>query len=1169
MSPRSFPAFAALLAAVAAPLAVLAAPALRLDEETFIPLHRTSADFAWIDHASGQLRPGTVNGSGIVGFAASVPTGLTAVTDVASSLPDGAGHAYALASRSVNQVRLVRPAAGHAHTRLNYSDALGPGYLAEIGPASDRRLLVLSLDNSPPASLFTDALVAYLDPKPAAVDRFGSAERPVAAEPLALDSSAPSAVAVLSEPAAPGGPRTLRLVRLAADVLGTSGTLSLPASSRLATGIIDLDGAAIAFVWAPGDATVHPVLVGDPAGTANPLLQSDTAPFAVGLAQAAFLPDGLPAVLLTDVPGTLATLFTIKSAGGLSEQSSFTPPAGQRFHGWLALPGAQGLLALRGPLGSTRPTAYDFHRSTGGAWQITSSGALPAFPDADQSRASLIFFDENPFRAPGSRLTGLADAPDWTSKTDPAQPLPADVVRETFLGASAGLGAPAATPLAPPPGSAYVLPNQYRTHLSVTLPGSPAAASLPVIRLSPPPGAYPAPFSVRADFDAAAYALRHRPSADAPWRDYAGPVPVGYSGTLGFHLVHRATGLPGPLVNAAYSLPASVLAAADTDRDGVPDYVEQAAGLDPAAGSDADGDGRSDLEELLAATDPADPLDFAPAANRDPAFQPAGLRILATAADASERRFAPGELLTAHLLDGARLSAGSSRNGNVDTDGDGFSDLEETLRGTRPADSASLPPGVPTAAYAALERAAALRSATLVPARAAYTLATAARFTRDPEPARSAEVVALLPAPEVAAPAVAFAPSGTDLAADSAGWLAAARIAYANPLPPPALVVVDPASTLRAAAAEALLWSALQTAGPAPAQTAFTLFPARAGDAARTAPTAGRLAALAADGYPVPALLAGVDATFAAFPAELAILDTLAARLVAAAPELPAADPAYPAPLDSLRGLFRIAPADRALPSAVAGLATPSELAAASLAVDLLFNRLPLARRPLGAWTITVGAPDPAAPNRYLRADAIEVELFDEARAPFALQRGLGIVPGTTFLVTGYTDLPGTGGRPAMEVVAASLGAVPLSSDSDADGNLLDDDWERFYFGATGRTAFAPVPGRPYSYLHYFLSGADPRSSAAPAGPAIPVELPPLRIAQLGGGALELRFAWPEGHDERLVFSVLATTNLGQAFASLSDVAVQRAGPDLVAVVPAPDGAVPPRRFYRLGLSLP
>jgi hypothetical protein len=1168
MSPR----FAsALLAVLTAPLALLAAPALRLDEETFIPLHRTSADFAWIDHASGQLRPGTVNGSGIVSFAAPVATGLSAVTDVASSLPDGANFAYALASRSANQVRLVRPSAAHAHARLGNpgASALGPVALSEIGPASARRLLLLSRDNSPPGFLATEAYTDYLDPKPAVLSAFNSAERPLAAEPLALDSASPAAVAVLSEPAAPGDPRTLRVIRLFADVLGTTGTVNLPATARLATGITDENSAAIAFVWTPGSTTVHPVLAGDPAGTSNPLLQTDTTPFAVGLAQSAFLPDGSSAILLTDVPGTLATLFTIKSGGGLSEQTSFTPPAGQRFHGWLALPGAQGLLALRGPVGSLRPTDYDFHRSTGSAWQITSTGTLPAFPPATDARASLIFYDENPFRAPGSRLTGLADAPDWTSKTDPAQALPADVVRETFLGTSAGLGAPAASPLAPPPGSAYVLPNQYRPHLSVTLPGSAASAALPVIRLSPPPGAYPSPFSVRADFDASAYTLRYRSAADAPWRDYTGPVPVGYSGTLGFHLVHRATELPGPLVNAAYSLPASVLAAADTDRDGVPDYVEQAAGLDPAAGADTDGDGRSDLEELLADTDPADPLDFAPAATRDPAFQPVGLRLLATAADASARRFAPGELLSAHLLDGTRLASGSSRNGNVDTDGDTFSDLEETLRGTRPADPASLPPGAPTAAYAALERAAALRSATLVPARAAYTLATAPRFARDPAPALSAEVVALLPAPEAAAPALAFAPSGIDLAADAAGWLAAARLAYANPLPPPALVVVDPATTLRAAAAEALLWSALQTAGPAPAQTAFTLFPARAGDAARTPPTAAQLAALAADGYPVPALIAGVSATFAAFPAELAILDTLAARLAAAAPELPAADPAYPAPLDSLRGLLRANPAERALPPAVAGLATPAELAAASLAVDLLFNRLPLARRPLGAWAITVVAPDPAAPNRYLRADAVEVELFDEARAPFALQRGLGIVPGTTFLVTGYTDLPSNGGRPGMEVVAASLGAVPLSSDSDADGNLLDDDWERFYFGATGATSFALVPGRSYSYLHYFLSGADPRSLAAPPGPAIPVELPPLRIAQLAGGALELRFAWPEGHDERLVFALQATTDLLQTFAPLPGVTMQREGSDLVATVPAPADAAPARRFYRLGLSLP
>jgi len=916
---------------------------------------------------------------------------------------------------------------------------------------------------------------------------------------------------------------------------------------------------------------VQPILIGDPAAPPSPQLRTQNAPFALSQAQSTQLPDGSPGVLFLDLSGTLASLCSIKGDGSFSEFTTLTPPAGQRFHGWLSWSGANGHIALRGPLGSTRPLSYDFYRADGnGVLQILSTDTLPTFPSSNEPRATVLYYEGNPFHDESSRFKGFAELPDWTSKANPTQSLPSSLNRETFLSTSAGLGGTTVQSLNPPPDTGFVLANQYRAHISTALTKGSTAALSPTLRLTPPPGSYSAPLRIAASFDANSYGLRYRTAPAAPWRDYAAPIALGYSSTLDFYLVHAATDLPGPLVTASYTFPASALGAADSDGDGVPDYVEQARGLAPDGGADSDGDGRSDLEELLSGTNPANPESFTPAAARNPAFQAVGLRVLATATDAAARRFSVGELLQAHLIDGTRLAVDQSRIGNVDTDGDGVGDLEEILENTRPGDPASTPSGGATAAYTGLDRVAPLRSGTLVPARWAYSLITATNFARSPEPAVSAEVAALLPPPSYPAPAINFIPGGTNLAADAAGWLAAAQAAHANYLPEPPLLTLSPATTLRAVASESLIWRALGLTGTAPAQTAFTVFPARAGDAARRAPTSAELERLAAEGYPVPSLIAGVESIFTSFPAQTAILDTLATRFANAAPALTPFVPGRPAPLDIWRALFRLTPSDRVPPPAVAGLATTAEWTAASAAVDIFYNRLALLRRPLGVWSITVGPLDPAARNRYLRADAVQIELFDANRAPFSLDRGLGITPGTTFFATGYTDIIGSGGSPGMEVVTLVLGTVPLSSDSDADGNLLDDDWERFWFGTTGHATFALVPGRSHSYLSYFLSGSDPRSSAAPLGPVLPSELPALRIGTRVGG-LELRFAWPASYDGRLRFTVLQTNNLLQPFTSLAPVVIRREGGDLVADVDAPSTGTGQngRIFFRLGLSLP
>jgi len=93
------------------------------------------------------------------------------------------------------------------------------------------------------------------------------------------------------------------------------------------------------------------------------------------------------------------------------------------------------------------------------------------------------------------------------------------------------------------------------------------------------------------------------------WQAYnpAAPLILLQSGTLAFYS-ESAGGERSPIGSAVFSFD-SGSDAIDSDGDGVPDYVEQAKGLDPRSGGDDDGDGDSDLAEIAAGTDPADPAD--------------------------------------------------------------------------------------------------------------------------------------------------------------------------------------------------------------------------------------------------------------------------------------------------------------------------------------------------------------------------------------------------------------------------------------------------------------------------------------------------------------------------------------------------------------------------------
>jgi hypothetical protein len=137
---------------------------------------------------------------------------------------------------------------------------------------------------------------------------------------------------------------------------------------------------------------------------------------------------------------------------------------------------------------------------------------------------------------------------------------------------------------------------------------------VPEVRLNPPPGEYKeyvSPrFEVVSQLDNGDTRVFYRTSFTGPWSEYSLPVGAGIPIPLDTRMWYYAQSISTGRKSTSYQVDYRYVNRpehTDTDRDGVPDFVEVARGLDPRAGEDSDGDGFSDLSELSAGTSPSNP----------------------------------------------------------------------------------------------------------------------------------------------------------------------------------------------------------------------------------------------------------------------------------------------------------------------------------------------------------------------------------------------------------------------------------------------------------------------------------------------------------------------------------------------------------------------------------
>jgi len=1147
MKPLS-PLLASLLALVAAP--ALAGPASRCGSE--ILLQRENADgFVLVDRATGVLRSGTISPSGAVAWQHVVDTGVADVSDAAGGIDGQDGEVIAVTSPMSNRVAMVEIDAAYPSLTRFPPWAMGPRAISEITTAGGEGLMIAcSLNGHGNDDILEiwkgfDTTVSHV--------RHDSGFEPLPVlEPL-YSSPTGARVAVFAHDK--GGDTPMGIC--VDDSTMVYSGVTLPGIRwNFITNVHTPHGKLLVVFYRSGGSDGYVVQANLPVGPAMTFSPPVAATFPFPVRSLSPVDPGpeMPfGVLATSSDGTRFAWLGIDAGGTVQIKEEFSGKAAGSFLGGTYVPG-RGIARFEAIGKSKTAQVVTVFRKTASGWQFARQTGVPQ-PDAAQARfATLFYFDSEPLLDEEARLLSIEALPDWTRKST-ATPVPATVLREAFAGTVHGLGSPASVPTHPPAGAGYVMTNQVASGLSLAAVRPGMGIFQTAFGVEPPSGSYPTTVAVVPSYNESRYALYYR-NADLSgrWEAWPGSLMVPTSGEYLFTLVDMDASPmeTSRILRRNYQIDPAGLNAADSDSDGLPDYVEAAMGLRPDGGADSDGDGVSDLEEVLADTDPARSSSFPPDGSRVPVPLGDGIELVGLPFSVAGDEAFFGEEVAAFDMDGSFVGRAGVAKIPV-------SELPGIVRGAWISSSLSVPENELISVFSGT-----------------FFDVHKAGHPHGERSGEGVEIQRFINVPLPPAPDIAFTPIGDDPAADAAGWIAAAKTAYASYAPVARRTDLVPDDTAVAVLVEAMLHAAASDCGffdPPVALGDFTAFPARVQDAARTPLDRPLVNALSAAGMDFDGALRraakGVKGIGGGAAAIRSVVHDIYTWHVAHFET----DRSLLLPLDVLRIVF----AGGALPKNYFGSVVPGDLATARIAAAKIVAKWSDVMRPTGTWLVEIPETS-SGPGVYPRMPGGgEVELFDSHGERFLLEQDRALVPGTQFSVTGFTDVDTASGLPGMEVHAVAASLIPASSSRDLDGNLLDDEWERFFFGATGQDPQSIPPGSAYPLLQHFLEGTDPRANGADEpGPGVPVIFIAMGRVEIrpasSGNGFDLGFAFPMSYLNRFRFVVEASDTMAPGsflVVPCTPVVEFPVGSGRARITVQTNPATTPKRFYRVSLALP
>ncbi len=846
---------------------------------------------------------------------------------------------------------------------------------------------------------------------------------------------------------------------------------------------------------------------------------------------------GAAKLLILFNDGDRARVYNFDGTNAPAFVEEFLAPDGERLTG-ASVMDDYGFRLHSGSGGRTgRSLQYSFNAGTE-AYSLDHDDTLPAVTDLS-GQANVFQFQMEPFVSTAPRLLNSGNAGDWSSIFAIAgAPPEVSVFSERFADSSHGLDQPQAANLgASHPLAQFGLVNQYREFLSLFSLAAGIGNEVVEVAAQPPGGLFGQSVEVTLTAGLPGFQIFYRLNNNGPWTLYNGTaIRIFRETTLQFRARSLFGGAQTSIRTEAYQFkegPASL----DSDGDGVPDYVEIPKGLDPVgSGSDGDGDGYSDLEELLKDTSPDDETSH-------PLTLPG-----------YEQHASVDLVVTPQPLNGVSDTETVSRAGTLvrlyDLSG---SLLASTVVGQTPARPIS----------------ALFADVFLDPDQKLYIVATEPHFdvvTAAKDTRIGRELVTLVPSPVVPPITVdyAFGASGGLLNAESAAWVAAAKVAYLGAIKETRSQNIPIVNTLVAALFEHKLRQILATN--------VTLFPFRPADAKQTAFGDWTRQLLEHTDPTLPAydlqqMAVSLEKLVVMATPEVQALNALAREIYRVSSAFNNAAPGqYPLPLDVIRDFLSMGVMHTNY--LVTGVFPAPMLSDAADGAQFIIENI--GSRPMTNLTLRVRADSFAGPCTTLETtdiSATPVHLFDFEGGQFDFPDTFQFLPGSIVYVIGRPDvLSTTCNGLNVEVLSISLSAVPASGEGDIDGNLLNDAWELTFLGMLGSDPFGDLDKDGYTNLQEMFEGTDPRDGlGVPDVPIAAMSPPALQIQPAPDGSAVLEWFWPEAYQHRVQFHVLATTDLSAPPVSQPLVPVPRGQGRLSVSLGSPG---PENRFFTIRMQL-
>lgn len=823
------------------------------------------------------------------------------------------------------------------------------------------------------------------------------------------------------------------------------------------------------------------------------------------------------------------------------------------------------LLVLSGDP-TTDPAAFaERFANSGGGFNSQGGTGIPAL-ESIAAGSNVLLFSDTPFVSTGARLTGRLNAGVWTSAVAVGANVEAKV--ESYGGTPTGLHDPVTVVLGSTPAdTAAGLPNQVDADISL-YDRTPAAGALAgSITPVPAPGNFSESVSVSFFPSDPGMDVFYRVLPDGNWINSTGPAGPFFQDVALQVFGIAGDGRRSPLGTAAYSIsvPPSAL---DSDKDGVPDYVEIANNLDPVQSEDdADDDGYSDLIELLAGTDPGDPLDTPPSRETDSdgdGFSDMEEAIAGTDPTlASSKPANPGVLNFQNVFD--LLAVPYSHDGSTAAnpfvpsldeglEAPGSDPLATNVRLYDPA--ASLVGFDRTALHGlggVTDPAAYIEEVATTSPEIPMVVATERTFNIDvagPDRRLGRQTAALLSVPEVSVDPVpySFGDAGGATTAEAAAWVTAARNHFLSIDRPRIVREFDVFDTLvlllvelkieQILAARGLLNAdSITLTGFRPVESPVTLENAP-GDGSRSVIVPRQVlgdlrhkVSGSDTGFKVSRIQEVIEtAVQAAGTSSISDLRSVAAEIYRISAATANDNPGtLVAPLDALRQFIRTGSLLNTgyLENPAVSPLDPVTLASASSGISALIALNTMRPVDFRQLQLSSGLAANACTILEDTNSSESVALIDFQGNPYPLPDAFSLPEGTVLIAEGYVDVDAN--CPAdvvMEIIPPlQLVSLPVTATADSNGNLIPDDLEDLY--PASLDPFADSDGDGFSDLEETLTGTHPVDSGdVPSGSPADLTPPAVTITDSGTGFFTFSFQFPALYADQISFRLFSGSDL-------------------------------------------